>query len=149
MIGNRTDIKVICSVGLVIEIRGRFNPLIPYKARVSEYYSGQITVKVEHDSSGTSNICIFNLNPCYTPPYFTKPIPQYNTAQYQALKVYEEAVSAGVLTSVYQRPVTLTPGLKAQPVWTGLELPAVDLSAQDKEDIVQAIIYKGNYSPLF
>jgi hypothetical protein len=63
---------------------------------------------------------------------------------FQALKVFEEAVSAGVLKSVYQRPDFLTPGLKGQPVWSDLELTPVEISSEEKEDIVQSVIYKGN-----
>ena len=63
----------------------------------------------------------------------------------QAVKLFEEAVAAGVLTSVYQRAGSLTTGLRAEPVWTDLDLSVVEFSQQEKEDVVQAVIFKGEY----
>ena len=68
------------------------------------------------------------------------------TPWFQALKVYEDAVAAGILTSVFQRPSTMNTALKSAPVWTDLELAAVELTPEDREAIVQAVIYKGSYT---
>lgn len=66
---------------------------------------------------------------------------------FQALKVFEEAVTAGVLMSVHQRPDKLTLGLKGQPVWSDLKFNPVEISDVEKEDLVRAVIYKGKWWP--
>ena len=49
---------------------------------------------------------------------------------------------------MFQRPSTMNTALKGVPVWSDLELAAVDLTPEDREAIVQAVIYKGNYAYL-
>ena len=64
----------------------------------------------------------------------------------QAVKLFEEAVSAGVFTSIYQRAGSLTAGLRAEPVWTDLDLAVLEFTQQEREEVVQAVIFKGNYT---
>lgn len=61
--------------------------------------------------------------------------------------MYAAAAHSGLLPSLYQRPDTLLPGLKAAPVWAGMEIPEVVISDKDRVDIM-TIINKGTYSAL-
>lgn len=57
--------------------------------------------------------------------------------------VYSAAVEAGILPSVFQRPSVYTPGLTAAPVWDQLETPPLQVTEEEQETIVNAIIYGG------
>ena len=59
----------------------------------------------------------------------------------QALQVYSDGVESGALPSITQRPLSFTPGLTAQPVWGGRQVP--DISKEEKESIMSNIVDKG------
>jgi len=64
----------------------------------------------------------------------------------KALQVYSDGVESGALPSITQRPLSFTPGLTAQPVWGGRQVP--DISKEEKDSIMNNIVDKGLFGEM-